>query len=152
MADTLHPLAAHHLPAFIPAADGSDPLMTIMLVVLIVGAIAVGSFYLHLHSLPERLAHHNNRVQLEFVAVLCLLALFTHNNWFWVLALLLAFVRLPDFNTPLDSMSRSLAVLAETRSREAPPSDAEPPEVAVAATAPAEPTVATPSVAPEAKG
>ena len=47
------------------------------------------------------------------IAVLAILALFTHNNIFWVGALLLAVVRLPDFITPLNSIDRSLQSLAE---------------------------------------
>jgi hypothetical protein len=42
------------------------------------------------------------------VAVLCLLALFTHNHLFWIIALLLAFVRIPDFETPLYTIADSL--------------------------------------------
>ncbi|MEE4015707.1 hypothetical protein V1T76_26840 [Roseibium sp. FZY0029] len=114
MAENAHELAPHHLPPFIPAADGSDWLFTVMLVVLIVGAILAGVFYLHLHSIPERLAHKHGRMQFELVAILGLLALFTHNNIFWVAALLLAFIQLPDFWTPLESMAHSLSRLAGT--------------------------------------
>jgi hypothetical protein len=34
--------------------------------------------------------------------------MFTHNNMFWVAALLLATMKLPDYATPLNSISRSL--------------------------------------------
>jgi multisubunit Na+/H+ antiporter MnhF subunit len=112
MAESLHPLAPHHIPFFLPGADGSDSLMTVMLVALIAGGVALGSFYLRLHSLPERVAHGNDRMQFEIVAILALLALFTHNNMFWVAALLLAFVRLPDLVTPLGSIAESLKSLA----------------------------------------
>jgi len=112
MAEHAHELAPHHLPAFIPSADGSDPLMTVMVIVLIVAIILLGTFYLHLHSLPERLAHKHSRMQFELVAVLGLLALFTHNMIFWVAALLLAFVPLPDFSTPLNAIAGSLDRLA----------------------------------------
>lgn len=107
---------------FVPSADGSDPLMTIVLVVLILGILFAGAFYLYLHSLPERLAHRHHRVQFELVAVMALIALFTHNNVFWVAALLLAFVPMPNFHAPLSSMASSLARLAgreEARHREA---------------------------------
>jgi NADH:ubiquinone oxidoreductase subunit 5 (subunit L)/multisubunit Na+/H+ antiporter MnhA subunit len=113
MAESAHELAPHHIPAFIPAADGSDPLMTVMLVVLIVGVVLLGTFYLHLHSLPERLAHKHGRMQFELVAILGLLALFTHNNVFWVAALLLAFIQLPDFTTPLETIASSLGKIAK---------------------------------------
>ncbi|ASP32016.1 hypothetical protein [Labrenzia sp. VG12] len=114
MAEQAHALAPHHLPPFIPTADGGDWLMSVMLVALIVGVILLGVFYLHLHSIPERLAHKHGRMQFELVAVLGLLALFTHNNIFWVAALLLAFIQLPDFWTPLESMAHSLSRLAGT--------------------------------------
>lgn len=112
MAENLHPLAPHFLPFFLPDADGGDRLMTTMLVALIVGGVALGSFYMRLHSLPERIAHGNDRMQFEIVAILALLALFTHNNLFWVAALLLAFIRLPDFATPLASIAASLRAMA----------------------------------------
>ena len=112
MAEQAHELAPHHLPAFIPAADGNDPLMTVMLVALILGVVLLGTFYLHLHSLPERLAHKHGRMQFELVAILGLLALFTHNNIFWVAALLLAFIQLPDFTTPLETIANSLGRIA----------------------------------------
>lgn len=114
MAEHAHELAPHHLPPFIPASDGSDWLMSVMLIALIVGVILAGVFYLHLHSIPERLAHKHGRMQFELVAVLGLLALFTHNNIFWVAALLLAFIQLPDFWTPLESIAHSLSRMAGT--------------------------------------
>ncbi|GAB4516490.1 MAG: hypothetical protein Tsb0019_15930 [Roseibium sp.] len=114
MAEQAHELAPHHLPPFVPTADGGDWLMTVMLVALIAGVILAGVFYLHLHSIPERLAHKHGRMQFELVAVLGLLALFTHNNIFWVAALLLAFIQIPDFRTPLESIAHSLSRMAGT--------------------------------------
>jgi hypothetical protein len=45
-------------------------------------------------------------------AVLALLAMFTHNHLFWIAGLLLAFVDLPDFTTPLNRMANALARMA----------------------------------------
>jgi hypothetical protein len=112
MADQAHELAPHHLPPFLPSADGGDWLMTVMIGVLIVGAVLAGVFYLHLHSIPERLAHKHGRVHFELVAVLGLLALLTHNNIFWVAALILAFIQFPDFRTPIESIAQSLNSLS----------------------------------------
>jgi hypothetical protein len=42
------------------------------------------------------------------VEILALLALFTHNNLFWVAAILIAAFRVPDFLTPLNSIAESL--------------------------------------------
>ncbi len=108
MAENIHPLAAHHLPSFITPPGQTDTLMVAVAIFLVVAVISVGVLYLNLHSLPERMSHKANRVQMEIVAVLCLLALFTHNHAFWIFALLLAFIRVPDFETPLYSISDSL--------------------------------------------
>ncbi|MBY8976813.1 hypothetical protein KHP62_13400 [Rhodobacteraceae bacterium NNCM2] len=125
LAGQVHELAPHHLPGFLPAADGSDPMMTFTAVFLIAGVVLVGIFYLNLHSLPERMAHKEGRVQFELVAILCLLALFTHNQIFWVAALLLAFVTIPDVMTPLNTIASSLDRLARGPGAE-PPIDPEP--------------------------
>ena len=112
MSDQLHPLAPHHLPGFITAPGETDVLMVVMGVFLIVAVLVVGNFYLHLHSLPERMAHKSQKLQFEIVAVLGLLALFTHVHIFWIAALLLALVDLPDFSTPLSSIASSVEKIA----------------------------------------
>ena len=112
MSDQLHPLAPHHLPGFITAPGETDVLMVVMGVFLIVAVLVVGNFYLHLHSLPERMAHKSQKLQFEIVAVLGLLALFTHVHIFWIAALLLALVDLPDFSTPLSSIANSVEKIA----------------------------------------
>jgi hypothetical protein len=105
--ETLHPSAPHDLPAFI-----TDVLMVVVGIVLIVAVLAVGNLYLHLHTLPERLAHRSQKLQFEIVAVLGLLALFTHNHLFWVIGLFLAMVDLPDFGTPLRRIAGSVEKMA----------------------------------------
>jgi hypothetical protein len=104
----MNPLAPPHLPSFVTVPGGSDWLMTVMAVFLLVAVVSVGLVYLKLHALPEHMAHRTNKVQLQVVAVLALLALFTHNNLFWIAALLLALVELPNFSTPINSMALSL--------------------------------------------
>ena len=113
MTEKMHELAPHHLPFFIPKADGSDQMMVTVLIALIVIVLLLGTFYLYLHSLPERLAHKHGRIQFELVAVLGLLALFTHNQIFWVAALVLAFIQLPDFMSPLDTIANSANRIAK---------------------------------------
>ena len=112
MSDQLHPLAPHHLPGFITAPGETDVLMVVMGIFLIVAVLVVGNFYLHLHTLPERMAHKSQKLQFEIVAVLGLLALFTHVHIFWIAALLLALVDLPDFSTPLSSIANSVEKIA----------------------------------------
>jgi hypothetical protein len=112
VSDQLHPMAPHHLPPFIAAPGETDVWMVVMGVFLIVAVLAVGNFYLRLHTLPERMAHKSQKLQFEIVAVLGLLALFTHVHLFWIAALLLAMIDLPDFGTPLRSIAGSVEKIA----------------------------------------
>ena len=114
MSDQLHPLAPHHLPGFITAPTDTDVWMVVMGVFLIVAVLSIGNLYLKLHSLPERMAHKSQKLQFEIVAVLGLLALFTHVHLFWIAALLLAMIDLPDFSTPLRSIAGSVEKIAGT--------------------------------------
>jgi hypothetical protein len=107
-----HPAAPHHLPGFITAPGETDILMVLMALVLIAAVLGVGNIFLRLHTLPERLAHRSQKLQFEVVAVLGLLALFTHQHIFWVAGLLLALVDLPDFGTPLRRIAGSVESMA----------------------------------------
>jgi len=105
----INPMAPHFIPGYVPGADGSDPLMFWTGVGLLVVILLLGIGYLTLHSLPEHMATETNRAQFQLVSILAILALFTHNNLYWVAALVLAVVQIPDFVTPTKSMARSLA-------------------------------------------
>lgn len=104
----INPMAPAHLPPYIAAADGSDFLFTFMAVFTVAVVLLIGVLYLTLHAMPERMAHESNHSQLQVVGILALLALFTHNNLFWVAAILIAAFRMPDFLTPLNSIAASL--------------------------------------------
>ena len=95
MSESIHPAAPHHLPFFIPGADGSDTLTVVMGIFLVATVLWVGTLYWKLHSLPERMAHKSQKLQFEIVAVLGLISLFTHMHIFWVAGLLLALIDLP---------------------------------------------------------
>ena len=123
MTGELHPLAPHSLPPFVGAADGSDPLFSAIIFIVILAVLGIGVFYLKLHAIPEQLAHKHGNTQSQLIMVLALLALFTHNNIFWVAALILALLKLPDFLTPINSISESLKKLT--------PEEAETPTAAV---------------------
>lgn len=123
MTGDIHPLAPHSLPPFVGAADGSDPLFSAIIFIVILAVLGVGVFYLKLHAIPEQLAHKHGNTQSQLIMVLALLALFTHNNIFWVAALILALLKLPDFLTPINSISESLKKLT--------PEEAEKPTAAV---------------------
>src|SRR6267154_4051258 len=110
--ESLHPSAPHDLPGFITAPGDTDILMVVVGIVLIGSVLAVGNLYLHLHTLPERMAHKSQKFLFEVVAVLGLLALFTHNHLFWVIGLFLAMIDLPDFGTPMRRIARSVEKMA----------------------------------------
>ncbi len=105
-------MAPHHLPFFITPPNEVDVLMVVMGIFLVAVVLWVGTLYWRLHSLPERMAHKSQKLQFEIVAVLGLLALFTHIHLFWVAALLLAMIDLPDFSTPLRSIAGSVEKIA----------------------------------------
>jgi hypothetical protein len=113
VSELLNPVAPHDLPSFITAPGDTDVLMVVVGVVLLFSVLGVGNLYLRLHSLPERMAHKSQKLQFEIVAVLGLLALFTHIHLFWVIGLLLAMVDLPDFSTPLRSIAGSVEKIAD---------------------------------------
>jgi hypothetical protein len=112
VAELLHPKAVHNLPMFITAPGGTDVLMVATAAFLMIAVVAFGVLYFRLHSLPEHIAHKSHKVQMEIVSVLCLVALFTHMHIFWIAALVLAFVDIPDFGTPLKRIAGSVERIA----------------------------------------
>jgi hypothetical protein len=112
--DQLHPMMPHHLPFYVARPGETDVLMIVMGIFLVMVILGVGNIYLHLHSLPERMAHKGQKLQFEIVAVLGLISLFTHIHIFWIAGLLLALIDLPDFTTPLTSIAGSVEKIAES--------------------------------------
>ncbi|WP_183846634.1 hypothetical protein [Rhizobium sp. BK379] len=107
-----HDALTNHVPGFITAPGQTDILFIIVIVFLLAVVLVIGNLYFQLHAVPERIAHKTNKVQMEIVAVLALISLFTHNHIYWIIGLLLAFIRIPDFSTPIYSIARSMARLA----------------------------------------
>jgi hypothetical protein len=112
-----HPAAPEHLPPFLPGADGADPLMIVTGLILISAVIGFGLVFLRLHTMPERMAHRGHKLQFEIVAVLGLLALFTHIHLFWVAGLLLALIDIPDLIQPLQRIAGSSERIAGSTER-----------------------------------
>ncbi len=108
----VNPLAPHHLPSFISAPGATDYLMVAATFILIGAVLGIGLLFLRLHTLPERMAHKTHKIQFEIVAVLGLLALFTHVHAFWVAGLLLALIDLPDIPGMFGRMAGSLEKMA----------------------------------------
>ena len=113
MADLLNPAAPHRLPIFITAPGSTDALMVVTAIFLLACIVAFGVLFLRLHSLPERMAHKSQKIQFEIVAVLGLIALFTHIHAFWVAALLLALIDFPDVGSFLGRIAGSVEKIAD---------------------------------------
>jgi hypothetical protein len=113
------PAATAHLPFFITAPGDTDVLFNVTVVFVVGSIVLAGVIFLTIHSLPERMAHKSKKIQLDIVAILCLLALFTHEHAFWFAALLLAFIDIPDFLTPFRSIASSVKTMAQQGSGDA---------------------------------
>jgi len=109
---SLHPAAPHDLPSFITAPGDTDVLMVVVGLILLLAIVAFGLLFLRLHTLPERMAHKSQKIQFEIVAVLGLIALFTHMHIFWIAGLLLALIDLPDFGSSLGRIATSTERMA----------------------------------------
>jgi len=112
MAQSMHPAATDHLPSFITAPGDTDVLMVVTSIILLVSVMIFGSVFFRLHTMPERMAHRSHKIQFEIVAVLGLLALFTHIHLFWVAGLMLAMIDIPDFSGSLSRIAGSTEKLA----------------------------------------
>ena len=118
MAESLNPVATHHLPSFITLPGETDVLMVIMSIVLLLSILGFGILFLRLHTLPERMAHRSHKLQFEIVAILGLIALFTHQHIFWVAGLLLALIDFPDFGAMMGRIAGSVEKMAGIKPRE----------------------------------
>src|ERR1043166_5582064 len=117
----LHPAAPHHLPSFITAPGETDVLMVVTGIILLLGILMFGSVFFRIHTMPERMAHKGHKLQFEIVAVLGLLALFTHVHLFWVAGLLLALIDFPDFGGLLGRIAGSVENIAGVKPPKTPP-------------------------------
>ena len=123
---TPNPVATKYLPFFITAPGETDVLYNVTLLIVIGSIVLTGVIFLTIHSLPERMAHKSKKIQFDIVAVLCLLALLTHENVLWVAALLLAYIDIPDFSTPFGRIATAVETMAEQEGAAAPADRAEP--------------------------
>jgi Na+/melibiose symporter-like transporter len=114
-----NPIATDHVPFFITPPGGSDALFHIVAWFVVACIIGIGVLFFTIHTLPERMAHRTKKVQLDIVAILCLISLFTNEHIYWIAAMILAFIELPDFLTPI----QRIADAAEGIAGQAPPAD-----------------------------
>ncbi len=104
-----HPLIVpDHLPFFITAPAESDLLFGAVSLTLVGVLVAFGALYFTIQAIPDRLVEGTSKAQMQLVGILGLISLFTMNNAFWIAALLLAALRIPDFWTPLAQIAASM--------------------------------------------
>ena len=115
MPELRHPAATGELPSFITGPGETDVLMSVMSLFLVAAVVMFGILFLRLHTLPERMAHKSQKMQFEIVAVLGLIALFTHMHIFWIAGLLLAVIDFPDFGSSLGRIAESTEKMAGKR-------------------------------------
>ena len=101
-------IGLEYLPFFVTAPGETDILYYAVAVFLVLLALGFGGLYFTIQAIPDRLADSASKVQLQIVGLLGLLSLFTMNNAYWVAALLLAAIRVPDIVTPLRDIAREL--------------------------------------------
>jgi hypothetical protein len=123
MSVQLNPAASHHLPIFITPPGDTDVLMVVAGLTLMGATLAFGLIFLYLHTLPERMAHRSHKLQFEIVAVLGLLALFTHIHVFWVAGLLLALIDIPDFGGWMGRITAAVEKIAGLKPGSSPADD-----------------------------
>ena len=108
------------MPFFITPLGETDVLFNITLWFVVACIVLTGVVFLTIHSLPERMAHKSKKVLLDLIALLCLLALLTHNHFFWFAAIVLAFIDIPDFLTPVNRIANSMESIAGQEAGEKP--------------------------------
>ncbi len=115
MNEALAASSRDELPFFVTAPGQTDVLFILVAIALVAVVLSFGVVYFTIQAWPDRLAQGASKVQLQIVGILRLLSLLTLNNAFWVAALLLATIRIPDIVTPLRVIAKSLVRQSVTR-------------------------------------
>ena len=102
-------------PWFVAGPRQTDVLLIVAGVFLVLFILIFGVLMLRLHHLPEHIARREQKVQYQLVATLGLLAMFTHENLFWIAGLLLAMIDLPDLSGLLGSIASSVERISRKR-------------------------------------
>ena len=97
-----------HLPFYITGPGESDILFSAVAIALVAIIIGFGALYFTIQAIPDRLVAGAGKAQMQVVGLLGLISLFTMNNLYWIAAILLAAMRIPDFITPLTDIARSM--------------------------------------------
>ncbi|KPA22793.1 hypothetical protein shim_10810 [Shimia sp. SK013] len=88
--------AMSHMPFWVTGPLQTDGFMWVVGLVLIGALVGFGALYFTIQSIPDRMATGMHKVQGQLVSVLGLISLFTMNNAFWIVAILIAAVPLHE--------------------------------------------------------
>ena len=109
MEQTQVAVAWEHLPFYITGPGETDILFWAVAVSLVAILVGFGALYFTIQAIPDRMVEGAGKAQMQVVGLLGLISLFTMNNAYWIAALLLAAVRIPDIVTPLKEIARAKA-------------------------------------------
>ena len=96
-----------YLPFYITSPVETDVLLGAVAFTLVAVLIGFGALYFTIQNIPDRLVEGTSKAQMQIVGLLGLISLFSMNNLYWVIALLVAAVRIPDVVTMFKSQARS---------------------------------------------
>ena len=114
MNETSALVVREHLPFYITGPGESDILFAAVAVALVLVIIGFGAFYFTIQAIPDRMVKGSSKAQMQIVGLLGLISLFTMNNIYWVAALLIAAVRIPDFVSLFKSQARSQKKMSQS--------------------------------------
>lgn len=102
-----------HLPFYITGPGESDFLFGAVTIALIAIVVGFGALYFTIQSIPDRIVKGTSKAQMQMVGLLGLISLFTMNNLYWIAAILLAAIRIPNFMAPLTEIAQSARSLSK---------------------------------------
>jgi hypothetical protein len=120
------------LPFFVVAPGGTDFLMLVIGIFLVLVLLGLGALYFTVQAIPDRMASGSHKIQMQMVGILGVISLFTMNNAFWIAGILLAAIPFhelfPDHFARVDQALAAKEAPPELDEEEAAPVDADVPE------------------------
>jgi hypothetical protein len=110
-----HPAFPAHLPWFITEPGQTDTLMVLTGAFLLLFFLTMGVLMFRLLYLPTKIVPQEQKAKYEVVATLCVLAMFAPGNLFWIAAVFVAMVDIPDFTPLLQQIAQAMQRIAQLR-------------------------------------
>ncbi len=113
------------LPFFVVAPGGTDFLMLVIGIFLVLVLLGLGALYFTVQAIPDRMASGSHKIQMQMVGILGVISLFTMNNAFWIAGILLAAIPFhelfPDHFARVDQALAAKEAPSELDEEEAAP-------------------------------